>query len=57
MRFDVPVVGVSTLRLLKKIKAASLVLEKGKVIILEKEKFLSQANKWGIPVVGRARIG
>ena len=57
LRFDVPVVGVSTLRLLKKIKAASLVLEEGKVIILEKEKFLSQANKWGIPVVGRARIG
>jgi len=56
LRFDVPVVGVSTLKLLKRIKAASLVLEQAKVIILEKEKFLSLAKKWGIPVVGRRRI-
>ena len=34
MRFDVPVVGISTLKLLRKIKAASLVLQEGKVIIL-----------------------
>ncbi|UCG34989.1 MAG: UDP-2,3-diacylglucosamine diphosphatase LpxI [Candidatus Omnitrophota bacterium] len=56
LRFDVPVVGISTLRLLKKINAASLVLEKEKVIILEKEKFLSHATRWGIPVVGRERV-
>ena len=52
LRFDVPVVGISTLRLLKRINAASLVLEKDKVLILEKDRFLSLANKWNIPVVG-----
>lgn len=52
LRFDVPVVGVGTLELLRRIKAGSLVLEKGKVIILEKEKFLSLARKWGIAIVG-----
>ncbi len=56
LRFDVPVVGISTLRLLKKIRAASLVLEKQRVLILEKEKFLSLAKKWGIPVVGREKV-
>ena len=53
LRFDVPVVGLATLKLLRKIKASGLVLESGRVIILEKVKFLSLAEKWGIPVVGR----
>ena len=55
LRFDVPVVGILTLKLLKKIKAASLVLEKNRVLILEKEKFLALAKKWNIPVVGREK--
>lgn len=56
LRFDVPVVGLSTLKLLKKVKAASLVLETGKVLILEKEKFLSLATKWAIPIVGSSKV-
>jgi DUF1009 family protein len=56
LRFDVPVVGISTLKLLKHLDASSLVLEKGKVIILEKQNFLSLAKKWGIPVIGREKI-
>ncbi|MEI8350456.1 MAG: UDP-2,3-diacylglucosamine diphosphatase LpxI [Candidatus Omnitrophota bacterium] len=52
LRFDVPVVGLSTLVLLHKIRAATLVLEASKVIILEKEKFLLCAKRWGISVVG-----
>ncbi|MFO8053077.1 MAG: UDP-2,3-diacylglucosamine diphosphatase LpxI [Candidatus Omnitrophota bacterium] len=55
LRFDVPVVGISTLKLLKKIRAACLVLEKDKTIILNKEKFLDLSKKWKIPVVGRTR--
>jgi DUF1009 family protein len=55
-RFDVPVVGISTLKLLKKIKAAGLVLEKNRVLILEKKKFLTLAKKYNIPVVGRENI-
>lgn len=53
LRFDLPVVGVSTLKLLKKIKASGLVLEAGKVILLEKERFLSLAKLWSIPVLGK----
>ncbi|MCP4652750.1 MAG: LpxI family protein [Candidatus Omnitrophica bacterium] len=54
-RFDVPVVGLSTLKLLKKIKASGIVLESGKVIILEKDRFLSQAKKLCISVMGKER--
>jgi DUF1009 family protein len=52
LRFDVPVVGLSTLKLLKKICAGGLILETGKVLILDKEEFLSSSNKWGIPIIG-----
>lgn len=55
LRFDVPVVGPSTLKLLKKIGSACLVLEADKVIILDKNKFLSSAKKYNIAVVGRKR--
>lgn len=56
LRFDVPVVGMNTLKLLRKIKASALLLETGKVIILEKEKFLALAKKWQIPVIGRSKL-
>ena len=52
LRFDVPVVGPSTLSLLKRIGAKALILEKSKVIILEKSRFLSQAARYNIPVIG-----
>jgi len=52
LRFDVPVVGVRTLKLIKRVKAAALVLETKRVIILEKERFLKCASLWQIPVVG-----
>lgn len=52
LRFDVPVVGMHTLNLLRKIKASALVLEAGKVLILEKTKFLQQASRYLIPVIG-----
>ena len=56
LRFDVPVVGIKTLNVLKRIGAAALVLETDKVIILDKDKFLSQAKNFGIPIIGKTRI-
>jgi len=55
LRFDVPVVGLNTLSVLKRIKASSLILEKKNVIILEKDRFLSGARQWGISVIGKAK--
>ncbi|MFA5270725.1 MAG: UDP-2,3-diacylglucosamine diphosphatase LpxI [Candidatus Omnitrophota bacterium] len=52
LRFDVPVVGISTLKLLRKIRACALVLETGKTLILEKEEFLKMANRYSILVIG-----
>lgn len=56
LRFDLPIVGMSTLSLLKKVKAKALVLEAGRVIILDKEKFLKIAQKSNIAVIGKKRV-
>ncbi len=56
LRFDVPVVGLSTLRLLKRIKVSALVLEKNKVIILRKKRFLELAKKYRIPIIGSSKV-
>ncbi len=53
LRFDVPVVGIKTLRLLRKCGVHTLVLESKRVIILEKQKFLQEAKKFNISIVGK----
>ncbi|MBD3246515.1 MAG: DUF1009 domain-containing protein [Candidatus Omnitrophica bacterium] len=52
LRFDVPVIGLRTLRVLRRMRAGACVLEAGRVIMLEKPKFLRAAARYGIPVVG-----
>jgi len=51
MRFDVPVVGRSTLEVMREVKASVLALEAEKVIILEKEEMLSLAEEAKISIV------
>ncbi|MCD6134042.1 MAG: UDP-2,3-diacylglucosamine diphosphatase LpxI [Candidatus Omnitrophica bacterium] len=55
VRFDLPVIGIDTIKLLARKKAAAVVLEAGKVIIIDKPKVLSLARRWGITVVGLRR--
>ena len=52
LRFDVPAVGVDTVRCLHESGASVLALEAGKTILLEKEKLLGQADAHGISIVG-----
>ncbi len=51
MRFDIPVVGLHTLKVLKKIKASVLAVEAGRCILLEKEKIIAQANQQNLCIV------
>ncbi len=55
MRFDVPVAGIETLRIMKKVSARVLALEAGKCIIVDKENFIKEADTSGITVVGIKR--
>lgn len=48
MRWDIPVVGLTTVKNLKKAKCGCLAMEAGNVILLEKEKVVAAADAAGI---------
>lgn len=52
IRFDIPAVGLKTLEAMKEVKIRVIALEAGKSIILERDKFIKEAEKAGITVVG-----
>jgi DUF1009 family protein len=53
IRFDVPTVGPQTMENLIRGRAAALVLESGRTIMLEKQRLLQMADDAGIAVLGR----
>lgn len=52
MRFDLPVAGARTLKVMKDSGATTLVLEAGKTLILGMEEFLAAAKETGVTVIG-----
>jgi DUF1009 family protein len=52
MRFDIPVAGLKTLDAMRKAGASALAFQAGRLVLLEREKFIERANKFGIAVVG-----
>lgn len=52
MRFDIPVIGVETIALLKRIGAVALGVEAGRTLLLEREKVAAAADKAGICLTG-----
>lgn len=53
MRFDVPCVGIDTIKSLSENGCKCLVLEAGKVIIIDKPQTLALASNLGISIIGR----
>lgn len=51
MRFDVPIMGPETIKLLKELKAACISIETGKTLIIDKEETIKLANESGIGIV------
>jgi len=52
MRWDIPVVGMTTLKNLRRAKCRCLALEAGKVLLLEKENVINAAEAAGICLTG-----
>ena len=48
MRFDIPIIGTRTFKMLKKAKASCLAVEAGKAILLERETIIAEANRLGM---------
>jgi DUF1009 family protein len=53
MRFDVPVVGVATIRAMAAAGATALSIDAGKTLVMEGVDVLAEADRAGIAVVGR----
>jgi DUF1009 family protein len=51
MRFDIPVVGTHTIKVLRKAGASALAIEAGRAIILEQDKVIKAANSANISLV------
>ena len=52
MRFDIPVVGLKTLKMMKKAGATALGFQAGRLILLDREDVLAYANRHDIAIVG-----
>ncbi len=53
MRFDVPVVGRTTMERLAAIRAAALVLEAGRTLLLDEAEAVRLAARWRIRLLGK----
>ena len=55
MRFDVPVVGVATIRAMAAAGASALSVDAGRTLMIDGEAVVAAADAAGIAIVGRAR--
>jgi DUF1009 family protein len=53
MRFDVPVVGLATIRAMRAAGASALSIDAGKTLMFERDELISGADEAGITIVGR----
>lgn len=50
MRFDIPVFGMKTLTLLRKMRVSAFAFQAERLIFLEREQVLANADRWGISI-------
>ena len=50
--FDVPVVGLSTIPVMRETGATALAVEAGRTLLLDRDEMLAAANEAGIAIVG-----
>jgi hypothetical protein len=51
MRYDIPVVGLKTMKILRKINASALAVEAGRTIMLELDKIIAEADNMDLALV------
>jgi DUF1009 family protein len=55
MRFDVPVIGIATIQVMRRAGASALSIDAGRTLVMDGDHVLSSANEAGITIVGRER--
>jgi UDP-2,3-diacylglucosamine hydrolase len=56
MRFDVPVIGVSTIEAMKAAGASALSVDAGKTLMIDGDAIVRAADEAGICIVGRTTV-
>ncbi|MDP8261455.1 MAG: UDP-2,3-diacylglucosamine diphosphatase LpxI [Candidatus Kappaea frigidicola] len=51
MRFDIPVIGLKTLKILKKSRIKVIAIEAQKTLLIDKEELINRANKLGVTIL------
>ena len=51
LRFDIPAVGVQTIKTMHEAGARVLVVEAGKAVVFDREEMIDLANEFGISIV------
>jgi len=51
MRYDIPVIGLKTMKILRKINASALAVEAGRTIMLEPDKIIAEADNMDLALV------
>ena len=52
MRFDIPVVGLKTLKTMKKAGATALAFQAGRLVLLDRADVIAFADRHGIAIEG-----
>jgi len=55
MRFDVPVIGLTTIEVMRAAGAGALTIDAGRTLVLDADRVYAAADRAGIAVVGRPR--
>jgi DUF1009 family protein len=56
MRFDVPVIGIETIRVAAAVKLRVIAVEAGRTLLLERDAIIDLANRSNISIVARCCI-
>jgi UDP-2,3-diacylglucosamine hydrolase len=56
MRFDVPVIGLKTIEIMKQAGASCVALDAGRCLLLDKEALITAANEAGICIVSEMPV-
>ena len=51
LRFDVPVIGLATIRLMARLKVSALAIEAGKTLMIDRDELIREADTQGIAIV------
>jgi hypothetical protein len=51
LRFDVPVIGVATVRLMARLKVTAVAIEARKTLMIDREELIKEANAAGLAIV------